>query len=57
MEYSLEKERLEELIPRADLGTKERRLEKRAEIRDVHRSFRDKSPEVTISGSTLMGGD
>ena len=53
----LEKERLNELIPRADPGTKERRLEKKAEISAAHRAFRDKSPEVTISDSTLMGGD
>ena len=53
----LEKERLNDLVPRADPGTKERRLEKKAEISAVHRSFRDKSPEITISDSTLMGGD
>ena len=53
----LEKERLDELVPRADVGTRERRLEKRAEINAAHRAFRDKSPEITISDSTLMGGD
>jgi len=53
----LEKERLEELVPRADAGTRERKLEKRAEIKAVHRSFRDKSPEITVSDDVLMGGD
>ena len=53
----LEKERLNDLLPRSDPGTKERRLEKKAEINAAHRAFRDKSPDITIDDSRLMGGD
>lgn len=53
----LEKERLEELVPRAEPGTKERRLEKKAEVAAAHRAFREKSPEATIPERDLMGGD
>jgi hypothetical protein len=52
-----EKERLEELVPRAEPGTRERQLEKKREVSAAHRAFRDKSPEITISDSALMGGD
>jgi hypothetical protein len=53
----LEKERLNDLLPRADPGTKERRIEKKAEINAANRAFRDKSPDITVEDSTLMGGD
>ena len=53
----LEKEQLNDLIPRADPGTKERRLEKKAEVSAAHRAFREKSPEVTVPERELMGGD
>jgi hypothetical protein len=53
----VEKERLEELLPRSDAGTRERKMEKRAETNAANRAFREKSPEVTISDATLMGGD
>jgi hypothetical protein len=53
----LEKERLEELVPRSDAGTRERRLEKRAETNAANRSFREKSPDVGVPDATLMGGD
>lgn len=56
-ERKLEKERLEELVPRAEPGTRDRQLEKRKEVSAAHRAFRDKSPEVTVSDATLMGGD
>ena len=45
------------MVPRAYPGTRERQQEKRAEIRAAHRAFREKSPEITISDNTLMGGD
>jgi hypothetical protein len=48
---------LEELYPRADAGTHERRLENRAAVNAMHRSFRDKSPEITVPEETLFGGD
>jgi hypothetical protein len=53
----LEKERLNELIPRADPGTREAKLQKKAEMNAANRAFREKSPEVTVSDATLMGGD
>jgi hypothetical protein len=53
----VEKERLEELLPRSDAGTRERKMEKRAETNAANRAFREKSPEVTVSDATLMGGD
>ena len=53
----LEKQRLEELVPRAEPGTRERQLEKRKEVSAAHRAFRDKSPDITVSDATLMGGD
>ena len=56
-ERRLEKERLEELVPRAEAGTRERQLEKRKEVTAAHRAFRDKSPDITVSDATLMGGD
>ncbi|UNI22631.1 hypothetical protein JDV02_008500 [Purpureocillium takamizusanense] len=42
---ALQKERLEDLAPRAEPGTRERRLEKRREVNDKMRQFRDKSPD------------
>jgi hypothetical protein len=56
-QHRLEKERLNDLLPRTDPGTKERRLEKKAEINAANRAFRDKSPDITVEDSTLMGGD
>ncbi|RMJ10015.1 hypothetical protein CDV36_010371 [Fusarium kuroshium] len=51
-------ERLDELIPRAEPGTRERKLEKRAEVSEKMRSFRDKSPGAMEASSEreLMGG-
>ncbi|KAI9151714.1 hypothetical protein HJFPF1_08923 [Paramyrothecium foliicola] len=39
-----QKERLDELLPRAEAGTRERQLEKRALVNEKMRAFRDKSP-------------
>lgn len=52
----LQKERLEELVPRAEAGTRERKLEKRQEVNDKMRQFRDKSPGGEVRDSELMGG-
>ncbi|RSL43918.1 hypothetical protein CEP53_011469 [Fusarium sp. AF-6] len=49
-------ERLDELIPRAEPGTRERKLEKRAEVSEKMRSFRDKSPNAVVDERELMGG-
>ncbi|KAF8243054.1 hypothetical protein K440DRAFT_638060 [Wilcoxina mikolae CBS 423.85] len=51
-----QKERLEELVPRAEPGTRERQLEKKKELNEKMRSFRDKSPVDEVDESTLMGG-
>lgn len=52
-----QKERLEELVPRADPGSRERRLEKRAEVNAKMREFRERSPGGEVDEGTLMGED
>ncbi|KHO01735.1 uncharacterized protein MAM_00736 [Metarhizium album ARSEF 1941] len=47
---AVQKERLEELVPRAEPGSRERRLEKKREVNDKMRQWRDTSPG-------LEGGD
>lgn len=56
-ERTLQKERLEDLVPRADAGTRERKLEKRQAVNDKMREFRDKSPGGEVGDSQLMGGE
>ncbi|CAG9943756.1 unnamed protein product [Clonostachys rosea f. rosea IK726] len=54
---NLQKERLEELLPRADPGSRERKLEKRQMVNDKMREFRDKSPGMEGGDEKdLMGG-
>ncbi|ROT36648.1 hypothetical protein SODALDRAFT_335752 [Sodiomyces alkalinus F11] len=52
-----QKERLEELVPRADPGTRERRLEKRAAVNEKMRGFREGSPggDAAVGDGELMG--
>lgn len=52
----LQKERLEDLVPRAEAGTRERKLEKRQEVNEKMRQFRDKSPGGEVRDTELMGG-
>lgn len=54
-----QKERLEELVPRADAGTHERKLEKKQEATATMRSYRDaKSPGAEeVREADLMGDD
>ncbi|KAI0178647.1 hypothetical protein GGR52DRAFT_532947 [Hypoxylon sp. FL1284] len=53
-----QRERLDELVPRADAGTRERRLEKRREVNDKMRGFRERSPGAAAVGEAeLMGGN
>lgn len=54
-----QKERLEELVPRPEAGTHERRMEKKREVNEKMRSFRDKSPGAgdEVGESDLMGGE
>lgn len=56
-ERTFQKERLEELVPRADAGTRERKLEKRQALNDKMREFREKSPGGEVGDSQLMGGE
>lgn len=50
-----QKERLEELAPRADPGSRERKLEKRADVNAKMREFREPSPGGEADEGTLMG--
>ncbi|KAH6696830.1 RNA helicase HEL117 [Plectosphaerella plurivora] len=52
----LQKERLEELAPRAEPGTRERRLEKKAAVNEKMKGFREKSPGGEVAEGELMGG-
>ncbi|KAK8192593.1 hypothetical protein M8818_007763 [Zalaria obscura] len=57
-ERLLQKERLDELVPRAEAGTRERRLEKKREIGAANRSFREaKSPGAEEVGEKDLLGD
>jgi len=58
-ERKLEQERLNELVPKADAGTRERQLEKKSEITAVHASFKDrKSPGAEeVADDDLLGND
>ncbi|THV48182.1 hypothetical protein BGAL_0263g00120 [Botrytis galanthina] len=53
-----QKEALDELVPRAEAGTRERQLEKKKEVNEKMRSFREKSPGAAeVPDTELMGGD
>ncbi|KAI9717260.1 MAG: hypothetical protein M1812_004787 [Candelaria pacifica] len=54
-----QKEQLNELVPRAEAGTRERQLEKKKELNEKLRSFRDKSPGAAeeVGDQDLMGDD
>ncbi|KAI1369862.1 hypothetical protein F5Y08DRAFT_4104 [Xylaria arbuscula] len=57
---TLQKERLDELAPRADAGTQARRLEKRREARDSNASFanaKSSNEMPDLADADLMGGD
>ncbi|KAL6865785.1 hypothetical protein ACO1O0_001883 [Amphichorda felina] len=57
---AIQKERLDDILPRADAGTRERKLEKRQMVNDKMREFRDKSPggvEGATEGELMGGGD
>lgn len=57
-ERKAQKERMDELVPRAEAGTRERQLEKKREVNAKMALFRDKSPgaAVDVPDSELMGG-
>ncbi|KAF3919296.1 hypothetical protein ABW21_db0200368 [Orbilia brochopaga] len=58
-EHKLERERLDELAPRAEPGSRERQLEKKRETAAANRAFADaKTADVEEVGEgTLMGAD
>ncbi|KAK5652796.1 hypothetical protein OQA88_9652 [Cercophora sp. LCS_1] len=57
VERKVVKERLEELVPRAEAGTRERMLEKRREVNEKMKGFRDKSPGGDeVADEELVGG-
>lgn len=48
---------MDELVPRANPGSRERKLEKKKELNEKLRTFREKSPgDMAVDDSTLMGG-
>lgn len=54
-----QKERLDELVPKADPGSRERQLEKKRETTSTLQSFRDakESGDTEVAESDLMGDD
>lgn len=53
-----QKEALDELVPRAEAGTRERQLEKKKELNEKMKSIREKSPGAAeVPDNELMGGD
>lgn len=52
-----QKAALDELVPRAEAGTRERQLEKKKEVNEKMKSYREKSPSAAeIPDTELMGG-
>ena len=52
-----QKAALDELLPRAEAGTRERQLEKKKEVNEKMKSFREKSPGAAdVPDAELMGG-
>ncbi|KAH8194306.1 hypothetical protein TruAng_011529 [Truncatella angustata] len=52
-----QKAKLEELVPRAEAGTRERQLEKKKEINEKMKGFRERSPGAAeVNDTELMGG-
>lgn len=56
MDRKAQKEALDDLVPRADAGTRERQLEKKAAVNETMRAFREKSPGGEVPDGELMGG-
>jgi len=52
-----QKAALDDLVPRAEAGTRERQLEKKKEVNEKMKSFREKSPGAAeVPDAELMGG-
>lgn len=57
MDRKRQKEALEDLVPRAEAGTRERMLEKKKEVGEKMRAFREKSAEVEeVNDEVVFGG-
>lgn len=56
LDRTLQKERLEDLTPRAPAGTRERQLEKKALLNEKLKSFREPSPGGEVPDAEMMGG-
>ncbi|KAG9230560.1 hypothetical protein BJ875DRAFT_537070 [Amylocarpus encephaloides] len=57
VERKEQKAALDELVPRAEAGTRERQLEKKKEVNEKMKSFREKSPGAAeVPDTELMGG-
>lgn len=56
---NLQKERIEELAPRADPGSRERQMEKKQAVTAVNREFKDSKDggDVEVGDNELMGDD
>jgi len=53
-----QKAALDELVPRAEAGTRERQLEKKKEVNEKMKSFREKSPGAAeVPDAELLGDD
>ncbi|KZF19770.1 hypothetical protein L228DRAFT_250855 [Xylona heveae TC161] len=57
MDRKQQKEHLEDLVPRAEPGTRERQLEKKKELNEKMKAYRDKSPVEEVNERDLMGDD
>ncbi|KAK3945598.1 rna helicase [Diplogelasinospora grovesii] len=51
-----QKERLDDLLPKAEAGSRERKLEKRKELNEKMRAFREPSPGGEVPEGELLGG-
>lgn len=57
LDRKAQKAALDELVPRAEAGTRERQLEKKKELNEKMKSFREKSPGAAeVPDQELMGG-
>ncbi|KAG9248397.1 hypothetical protein BJ878DRAFT_531976 [Calycina marina] len=57
LDHKAQKDALDDLVPPAEAGTRERQLEKKKEVSEKMKSFREKSPgAVDVPDSELMGG-
>ena len=57
LDRKAQKAALDELVPRAEAGTRERQLEKKKEVNEKMKSFREKSPGTAeVPDQELMGG-